>query len=100
MAWSREDPDYWLAYWIAGNRAILARAGGLHLVPQGMLGDRPGPVMEALCRDVGLDPQGRDVTSHFRTIATRTDAGRFDPGLVAIARDLDGALEAASTYRP
>ena len=94
------DPDYWLAYWIAGNRAILARAGDLHLVPQGLLGDRPEPVMERLCRDVGLDPQGRDVASHFRPIATRTDPGRFDPGLLSIARDLDAALQAASTYRP
>ena len=93
------DPDYWLAYWIAGYREVLARAGGLHLVPQDALGDRPGPTMEALCRAIGVDPGETDFTDHFRPVAGRADAGRFDPALVATARDIYEALRDAAANR-
>lgn len=86
------DPDYWLAYWIAGNRTVLAHAAGLLVLPQDRLAGAPQPVMDALCRTIGVEPQ--DFSGRFRAVAKQADAGRYDPGLVGEAGRVYAALQA------
>ena len=102
---ARFDPlhgDYWLAYWLAAFRDVLACADGVMLVTQDDLRARPQQVMTALVARLGLglglglemDGTGRDFASFFRPGPDETPAGLFSPGLLAEAEAVYDQLAA------
>jgi hypothetical protein len=86
--------DYWLAYWLAAFRDVLACADAITLVTQDDLRARPQPVMQALAARLGLKAEGIDFAGHFRAGPDETPAGLFSPALLAEAEALYNQLAA------
>jgi hypothetical protein len=88
MAGSPEEAGYWLDYWIAGYKVVLARINQLHLVSLENLGKCPETVMHGLCERLNIDPEGVDFARHFRPIQKKADSGLFDAGKLAKATEI------------
>ncbi len=89
---SPQDPDYWLAYWIAAYRFVLARADRLNFVTQKKLGEQPDVVMNALCGRLGLSLSGANPARHFRPVSSDANVGMFDRAKLTEAQELYLAL--------
>ncbi|MBD3677144.1 MAG: sulfotransferase [Rhodobacteraceae bacterium] len=82
------QPDYWLAYWIAANRHIATLKDTVHIVTHARLETDGAAEIEAICREIGLDPAGADFASHFKPVKRRADTGQFDSALLEQAKSI------------
>lgn len=89
---SPDSPDYWLAYWIAAFREVLACTDVCHIVLQDELRSNANSCMYHLLAKLGLDSEGQDFTRYFRTEADETDRTVFSPTLLAEADSLYSEL--------
>lgn len=98
-AYDPASADYWLAYWIAGFKEVQRHRAQCHFLAQDDLRERPGPTMQALCRDLGIETGSIDFASYFRSEPDTTDRSVFDPALLAEADALyaDLAKDAVGT---
>lgn len=87
-------PDYWLHYWVAAFREVLAHRDRCLLVGQDDLRAAPAATMEALCDRLGLAHDAVDFTDHFRPTPDEAPTDVFDPALYAEAAGLYRELEA------
>ena len=85
---SPDSPDYWLAYWIAVFREVLASMDFCHVVLQDDLRSNANSCMCHLLAKLSLDNDGRDFSPYFRHEADETDRSVFSPSLLAIAESL------------
>lgn len=83
----REQPDYWLAYWITCFEHVEKHADNLLIVMQDDLRDRTAPTMEALITQLGLnDDSSKRWESYFRQEPDARRDGMFNASLLARAR--------------
>jgi hypothetical protein len=94
--------DFWLEYWIAAYRHVLAQAGeSVHLVSYDDLSRHPEPTLAAIADVLALGGQDRE---DFCAQAGRLsppkpheiDEGTIDPDILAEARGLHEELRAAA----
>ncbi|SBS30685.1 hypothetical protein MAQ5080_01745 [Marinomonas aquimarina] len=91
-AYSPDSPDYWLAYWIAAFREVLACADFCHIVLQDELRSSATPCMHQLLAKLGLDSDEQDFTRYFRSESDETDRSVFSSRLLAEADALYSEL--------
>lgn len=84
-AHSPDSPDYWLAYWIAAFREVLANIDICHIVLQDDLRSSANACMHHLLSRLSLDANGRDFAPYFRHATDETDRSVFSPDLLASA---------------
>lgn len=94
-----EDPNYWLAYWIAGFEEVRANIDHCRIVLQDDLRDAPNETMQALLSQTGLAPSTRDFRSYYRAAPDRTDESVFAPDLLAQANAIYEDLARYSVLR-
>jgi len=75
---SPDQPDYWLAYWIAAHRSITEHADKIIIAPETALQSNGQAAMGALCEKIGIDPAGTDFARHFKVIPKKADPDDFD----------------------
>ncbi len=88
-----DQPDYWLAYWIACFENIAKHADNILLVAQDKLRANPDGIMSTVLEGLSLSRPGptgwQDV---FLTNPDRAIDGLFDGTLIARARALYSSL--------
>ncbi len=86
--------DYWLAYWIAAFRDVLACAPRCHLITQDDLRAQPQQVMQALTARLGIAAASIDFASYFRPGADIAPPALFSAPLLQEAEALYEELAA------
>lgn len=61
-----DDPNYWLAYWIAAFRDVLEQSDKCHIVTQNDLRARPNEVLPALAERLDINSGIMDFRPFFR----------------------------------
>ncbi len=84
--YERDSADYWLAYWLCANRAILSAAAEYVIVTQDDLRAAPQRTMAALCAAIEVDPGATDFSGYFREGPDTAPTQAYDPDLQAQAR--------------
>jgi hypothetical protein len=84
-----EDPDHWLAYWIACFEEVDRHVERVLIVTQADLRASPQDTMQALMARLGL-PEGPEhgFEAHFRRSPDPQPDGLFDPALLRRAREI------------
>jgi hypothetical protein len=96
-----DSGDYWLQYWIAAFREVLAQAGSCRFVFQDDLRARPQETMAGLCRALDVESGGAEFSGYFRAGPDRTPPDLFAPDLLAEAEAVyAGLVDAAASRRP
>ena len=94
--------DFWLEYWIAAYRHVLARAGDrVQLISFDRLCHDPGPGLAAIADGLALRDKEAFVARAGRLSPPRphaVDEAAIDPGLLAEARALHAELEAVARF--
>ena len=80
-----DSPDYWLAYWIAAFRDVLANIDSCHVVLQDDLRSNANSCMHHLLGKLKIDSGGLNFTHYFRREVDETDRTVFSPSLLTIA---------------
>jgi len=89
---SPDQPDYWLAYWIAAHRSITEHADKITIAPETALQSNGRATMGALCEKIGIDPAGTDFARHFKVIPKKADPDDFDKSRLSEAMALYDTL--------
>lgn len=89
-AYDPAGPDYWLAYWVAAFRHVLAHGETCHFVLQDDLRAAPEDTLTALCGALGQDVGALRFGDYFRPGLDASPTDIYDPQLYE---------EAAALYR-
>lgn len=96
-----EDPNYWLAYWIAAFRDVAAQGDRCHFVVQDDLRARPNEVLSDLGERLDIDVADMDFRGFFRAEPDARRQDGFSDTLLKQAEDIFQDLAAqAVTGRP
>ena len=87
-----DQPDYWLAYWIAAYRHIAANADDVVFVDHDALASDGQAVMERLTATLGADVPGTQFGQFFSPVPRRADIDAFGGDLKRMAADLHAEL--------
>lgn len=82
-----DQPDYWLAYWIAAFRDVRDHGGNVHIVTQSSLRNAPHDTVAALLDRLDI-PHDRDFASFFRKGVDHEPEDMFSPALVKEAQEI------------
>ncbi|SNT40879.1 sulfotransferase [Tropicimonas sediminicola] len=88
---SPEEPDYWLAYWVAAFKEVESHASDLHILPQDDLRATPDRTMTRLLDMLDLEAPG-EFSSFFRHTPDQRPSHLFSPSLLKEAEDIYAAL--------
>jgi len=83
----KEDPDYWLSYWIAANREIFSHSENCQLILQDDLRRNPNSCMNRLLENLNIEGP-LDFTRYFPATPDVTDESVFSPELLIEANTL------------
>ena len=87
-AYTPDLPDYWLEYWIAAFRDVIANIDSCHVVLQDDLRSNTNSCMQHLLGKLDIDYGNLNFTHCFRREVDETDRTVFSPNLLAIADSL------------
>lgn len=89
---SPDDADYWMDYWISAYQKVLENPTRLHIISHDKICNHPNSVMHTLCERINLNPEGLDLSKHYRGIKKKDVKSLFDDRKLAKALELYHAL--------
>jgi hypothetical protein len=94
-AYRPENPDYWLAYWVAAFAEVTRHVEDVLIVTQVDLRKSPRDTMQALMERLKLtEGRDHDFEAYFRRSPDPQPEGIFDPVLLRRAREIYDRLTA------
>lgn len=89
-----DDPDYWLAYWVAAFTDVEQKLGDAIVVDYEDVCARGRAALAPVCAQIGLDTGDalESATAHVREARPRADRAAFEPALLERAEALHRRL--------